>query len=548
MKALKNTTAIFLALTIIAAAFAGCSSDSGDIDLIYPFSGNINSYDPQVSAEADEYLLIENCFEGLVRCNDDGEVVPGCASSWEISDDGLTYTFHLYQGLKWYIYNSVKERMGEDWNPEITAADFVFALQRAADSNTACPLYSSISCIKNAPEIHAGSKSTSKLGVRAVDDYTLEITLSYADDGFLETLSTAVAMPCNEEFFNATNGRYGLDLQYIMFNGQFIITNELESSYILKQNSAYAGPSAAKAAVLTLNIVDSDADVTESLLSGYYDAAYIRGYESISIKESDGITLSPYSNITWVLIINAASSNEILADKSARQALVLAISDISLDDYDYLSNATGIIPPSCTVNGKSYTENASDITAQSDSEKAVSLWKEAVESTGIYEADLSVLVPEGLLDASKRLIQGIQGSIGAISSVDSQAVDFSIKIESLSESELKSEVASGEWDIALYPFEASSEDAVSFLQSVSDSNITSFDSDEFDAMLDSLDSLSASELKEKCRSCEKELIETYCYAPLFFETNYYAQAKGVSGVQFHAGTGRVSFVFATRAD
>lgn len=546
MKTLKKITALCIAVILTVLPLSGCSSESDGIDLIYPFGGNINSYDPQVSSEADEYLLIENCFEGLVRYNDDGETVPGCASSWEISEDKLTYTFHLYHGLKWYVYNSVKSRMGSDYNPEITANDFVFALRRAADENTACPLYSSIACIKNAPEIHSGDMGMSKLGVKAVDDYTLEITLSYADDSFLETLSTAVAMPCNEEFFNATNGRYGLDLQYIMFNGQFIVTNELESSYILQKNSEYAGPSETNASVLTLNIVDSDTDVTAQLLSGYYDAAYIRGYESGAISDTSGVTLSPYSDITWVLIINAASANEILAEKKARQALVLAISDISLDDYSYLTAATGMIPPSCTVNGKSYTEISAGITKASDSEKAVSLWKEAVESTGIYEADLCVLVPEGLLDASKRLIQGIQGSIGAISGIDGGTVDFKVKIESLAESELKSQVAAGDWDIALYPFEAASEDAVTFLKSISDSNITSFDADKFDSLLESLYSDGTKGLAEKCLSCEKELVNSYCYAPLFFETNYYAQAKGVSGVQFHAGTGRVSFVFARR--
>lgn len=112
--------------------------------------------------------------------------------------------------------------LGRVFDPEITANDFVFALRRAAQPETECPLFSSIACIKNAVSVHNGKMSSDKLGVKAVNNYQLEITLASADDSFMQTLTTAVAMPCNEEFFNATKGRYGLSTEYTLFNGQFI--------------------------------------------------------------------------------------------------------------------------------------------------------------------------------------------------------------------------------------------------------------------------------------------------------------------------------------
>ncbi len=544
MRKIKRAAAFTLAAILAATMLllSGCSTTSDEINLAYPFSGNIDSYDPQVAASADEFLLIENCFEGLVRCDDDGNITPGCAESWEISDDALTYTFHLYKGLRWCIYDSVSERMGEDWNPEITAADFVFALQRAADKDTECPLYSTISHIKNASKVHAGKASASKLGVKATDDYTLQITLSSKDNNFLETLSTAVAMPCNKEFFNATNGRYGLELKYTMFNGQFIISNELDSSYILRKNSAYTGTSPAEAVSLTLNIVEKDTDVTDKLLSGYYDAAYIRGYQSGVIGDDSGITLTPYSNITWVMLINSNSENEILAEKKARQALTLALSDVDLTELKYLTNATGIIPPSCTAKGTPYTEAAKAVTKKSDEDKAVTLWKDAVSDSGIYTANLEVLVPEGMEDTVKRLLQGIEGSIGNISNVNSKDLTFNLKLNTLSESEVKSTVSSGTWDIAIYPLEAESDDAVYFLQSLNDGVLAGLSTGGFEAALNSALDAGTKTIVSKCRDCEKAIVNSYCVCPLFFETNYYAEAAGITGVQFHAGTGRVSFV------
>ncbi len=544
MRKIKRAGAFTLAAILVTSILllSGCSTTTEETDLIYPFSGNIESYDPQVAASADEFLLIENCFEGLVRCDDEGNITPGCAESWEISSDALTYTFHLYKGLKWCIYDSVSERMGSDWNPEITAEDFVFALQRAADKNTACPLYSTISHIKNASKVHAGKASSSKLGVKATDDYTLQITLSSKDSSFLETLSTAVAMPCNKEFFNATNGRYGLELQYIMFNGQFVISNELDTSYILKKNSAYTGTSPAKAVSLTLNIIEKDTNVTDKLLSGYYDAAYVRGYQSSAIGDNSGVTLTPYSNITWVMLVNSNSENEILGEKKARQALTLALSDIDLTGTKYLTKATGIIPPSCTAKGTPYTEAAKAVAKKSDEDKAVSLWKEAVAESGIYTAELEVLVPEGMEDTAKRLLQGIEGSIGNISNVNSKDLTFNLKLNTMTESEVKSTVSSGSWDIAVYPFEAESDDAVYFLQVLNDGVLSNLSTGGFETALNSALDAGSKTIVSKCRDCEKAIVNSYCVCPLFFETNYYAEAAGITGVQFHAGTGRVSFV------
>ena len=129
--AIKRLCAVFMCFIITATIFSGCSSNSGKIDFIYPFSGKVSSFDPQVAKTADEFLIVENCFEGLVRVNDDGKVQAGVAKTWDISDDGKVYTFHLRQGAKWNVKNTsqsadskeltkAQELMGETFNPDIT--------------------------------------------------------------------------------------------------------------------------------------------------------------------------------------------------------------------------------------------------------------------------------------------------------------------------------------------------------------------------------------------------------------------------------------------
>ena len=539
---MKRIISISLCLVLIAAVFAGCGNSNEYIGLIYPFGGNVSSYDPQIASTSDEFLIIENTFEGLVRCDDEGNITPGCAESWEVTEAGLKYTFHLYRGLKWHVFDSVKNRMGEHYDPELTAFDFAFALKRAADPLTESPLYSTISNIYNAPEVNKGWIDKSQLGVKAIDNYTLEIMLSKPDNGFLQTLSTAVAMPCNEEFFNKTNGRYGLGLQYIMFNGQFRVTDELDNSYILRsccgEKGAYKGPTKTTVSNITLEVVDDDESLVEKLKSGYYDAAYIRGYESTEISDKSGISLIPYSNTTWSFLLN--SRNGILSSANARKAIALAVSEINSEDFPYLENAKSFIPPSCSIGNTSYTEMTKDITEKGNADNAVSLWKKAVEATSIYDIELTVLAPENMETEAKLLLQGIQSSIGSISNAEEdKKISFSLKLETKPESEIKTAVNSGNYDIALYSLTATASSPVSFLKAFTDNNVTGFDESKFTEALNNAQSANTA---AACLDCERKLIDTHCYIPLFYESRYYANAKGVSGIQFHPGSGRVNFV------
>ena len=181
--------------------------------------------------------------------------------------------------------------------------------------------------------------SSNKLGVKALDDYTLEINLKSADDGFLNVLATAVAMPCNKEYFNATKGRYGLGLDYTIFNGQFYVSNILEASYILKNNKQYVGDFKSAVTDITLKITDKTEDAAKNLKSGYYDAAYITGQEYDKLKDSD-ITAISYTDATLAMILN--KNNTIFSNDKLRQAVCLSISDIDTRKYDYLSRATSL--------------------------------------------------------------------------------------------------------------------------------------------------------------------------------------------------------------
>ena len=561
---MKKILSIIISAILIVTLFSGCGSKDVSIDFIYPFDANVNSYDPQVASTSDEFLIIENTFEGLIRINDDGTVVPGMSDKWEISDDGLTYKFHIREGMKWDIntekYTSGENKgkfkdsrlqmLGYEFNPDITANDFVFALRRAAYYVTDCPQFSLISCIKNANKIHTGAVLPTELGVVANDDYNLTITLEHRDDTFMQTLASAVAMPCNEQFFVATNGRYGLEGKYTLFNGQFYVSQILDASYLLKNNDKYTGPSPAKAKELTLKIIDkstdTDDDLVSKLESGYYDAAFITAENSDKINKDSGVTYTPYQDTTWGFVFN--TNDEVFQSKTMRKAFCEGFSRPAKYDKDYLSPATNLTPSSCVINGNNAVKAMGYTAGAQNQDKSVADWKKALDILDTTDISITVLTPSYMENCVKQLLQGIQAGLGSyLTNSNGDAITLTLKVQAMDESDIRTEIAKNTYDVAFLPFTATGNSAISFMNQIASDNITEINSGKVAALVKKAQNQSDLNSAAKyLKQAEQTIIDTYTVCPMIYESSYYAAANGVKNIQFHPGTGRVSFVNATR--
>lgn len=144
--------------------------------------------DPQKSDGLWEFEIMVDLYEPLVTYAANGEVVPGTADKWTMSDDGKTYTFNIRDNAKW-----------SDGKP-VTAHDFVYGMQRAVNPETAAPYASTLAPIVNASAITEGKeKDVSKLGVVATDDKTLVITLNDSTPYFLSQLRGGVFFPVRKD-------------------------------------------------------------------------------------------------------------------------------------------------------------------------------------------------------------------------------------------------------------------------------------------------------------------------------------------------------------
>ena len=185
---------MFGVIAVLAAlVYAGCSSEAPELKvdnsrvLERAVGSEPESLDPHLAKTSQAQIVQRDLFEGLVAYSPDGEVVPGVALSWDISDDGLTYTFTLRDNARW-----------SNGDP-VTAEDFVFSLRRLVDPATASFYAETLSVIENTSAIVQGTMPPSALGVAAPDDGTLVITLERRAPYLLSLLTHPAAMPVNED-------------------------------------------------------------------------------------------------------------------------------------------------------------------------------------------------------------------------------------------------------------------------------------------------------------------------------------------------------------
>lgn len=252
---MKKALALFIAVLMLGAVFCACSSDSGNATPANP--GNSNSpaspaapgepaanADPVVfrmlydventtlnylsSGKELEHAIACNIVDGLVEFDNHSNIVPGMAESWETSEDGTVWTFHLRQGQYWYDNNG-------NQIAEVTANDWVEGLRVVATPLNDSGTYDQIKIVKGVEDyfnaLTAGEEADfANVGVKAIDDYTLEYTLNRPTPYFLGGLAYACWLPVYAPLIEATMNEedgtfgFGTSIDKIYSNGAFILT------------------------------------------------------------------------------------------------------------------------------------------------------------------------------------------------------------------------------------------------------------------------------------------------------------------------------------
>lgn len=537
---MKRFLSVFL-IFVMLVSLASCSERGSGKNIYYPLEKSPSTLDPQYADEVGAQAVINNVFEGLVRLSAEGEIIPGIAESWSISEDKMTYTFNLKNGTEWYCPTVLKTEYGEEFykrfsEEKVTAADFVFACRRTVMPQTNSSHAHRLFVIENASDIYSGKLDTDTLGVTAKDDYTLVFRLNAPCSDFLERLTECEFMPCNEDFFNAMGGRYGLGNKYMLCNGPFYVSSwDSSTSLTVKANKFYAGVRTASPLSVVFSFDSSAQSISKKLSSGSLSAAFL---SPDSPQPENVVTVKESVNSSFGFLFNCASS--LLQNKELRLALCKSIDEALFTDT--ASSQRGLIPKSCSAGSVSYREAVGSQTPyiKYNPEEAAAHWKNALSQLETEKLSLTVLCPEWVEDSVRRQLQIWQQIMG---------IGLGITVEVMSSDEISSAVASGNYQIALTGIDSPYDNAVDFLSSLESDGTFTFPDNEYSDIIKRLLTVEdESDMLSGCLTAESYILGNGMCFPLYERSSRFVTAEDVDGIYMPDSESTVCFIYAKRYD
>lgn len=528
---------IAAALCCFILSMTGCFEKDGSDGVIkYDIAYNPGSLDPQTASDDSSTLLIASLYTGLLRLEPDGSLSAGVAEDYTVSDDGLTYRFKLSSSNYWTDANG--------FDSVCTAQDFVFGFQRLFDPATRAPRASEYFCIKNSRAINSGAVSDlSRLGVTASGDYELTIELEYPDPNFPMLLTEAPSMPCSEEYFISSQGRYGLSRDTTPSNGAFYLRTWNYDPYTITDNNLLIlrrhakNSEANKVYPSGLNFfIEGDEDFVDDFVSGTISCIAVTEDQrelitgvKYTVQEYDAITVGMLFNKDFELF-RTAGFRRALASLIDREKLAQTVTDHAV--------AYAIVPGEVTLLDKSYREYAGEkLTAEYNTDKAQQYYQQALPG---LDRDLF---------SGARIITRDDSAASAMISVIMQEwqreFGFYCVVETLSESDFNARLSSGDFEIAMQDLNGSTNSPAAYLQSFTkggSGNYSGYSSANVTRLVNSAQraaDLSAS--ADLYKQAEQMIIDDAIFIPLYYKNEYFYINKNFADISYNPFNKTVDF-------
>ncbi len=342
-KVLLATSALLLSAGVLVACSGGKSGSSGGQTYSYVYTQDPDTLDYSISNKKSTSEFTGNAVDGLLEVDKYGNLIPSLAKDWTVSKDGLTYTYKLRKGVKWMTSE------GEEYGGEVKAQDFVTGLKHAADKKSSA-LYLVQKSVKGLDDYVSGkTKDFSTVGIKAIDDYTVQYTLSQPESFWNSKTTMGILMPVNEEFLKSKGDDYGQGTSpsSILYCGPYLIKSiTSKSSAILEKNPTYWDAENVKISKVKLTYYDGQD--SESLIRGFDNGDYTvarvfpngSNYKSVEKKHKDDIVYTDQGSSTYNLSFNIdrqayeitkkttdaqkASTKKAILNKDFRQAIMFA--------------------------------------------------------------------------------------------------------------------------------------------------------------------------------------------------------------------------------
>ena len=544
MKKRLLSIALAAAMTVTLFGCGGTSSDtttsSGDSssssasvsssDLNIMLETAVESLDPQEATDGTSFEVIADFTDGLMQMDEDGQAVEAIAESYESSDDGLTWTFHLREDATW--------SNGEP----VTAADFVFGWQRAVDPDVASEysyMLSDIGQIKNAAEIIEGNVDKSELGITAEDDYTLVVELEAPVSYFLSLMYFPTFYPVNEAFFNECGDSYATSPDTLLSNGAFVIDDyePAATAFHLTKNDDYYDADTVQLSGLNYQVIQDSQQALMSYQSGDLDMTLVNGDQVEQVQDDDEY-LAVGAGYLWYVAPNMDAVEE-LANENIRFAMTYAINRDSICE-DVLKDGSAptytAVPPEFAT-GPDGSDFSADQTmfadvCSYDADKAAEAWEKGLSELGVTSLEFDMIVDSD--DAPQKVAQVLKEQW------ETALPGLTVNLVVEPKKQRVQDMQDGNFELGLTRWGPDYADPMTYLGmwvTGNNNNYGLWSNSEYDAIIEECTTGEIAQDEEarwqKLYDAEQIVMDEAVIFPLYTQCNAEMISSNVTGVEFH---------------
>jgi oligopeptide transport system substrate-binding protein len=516
--------------TDTSAGGSGETTSNASADLNIMLETPVESLDPQQATDGTSFEVIADFTDGLMQMDADGQAVNAIAQSVDISEDGLTYTFHLREDANW--------SNGEP----VTAADFVFAWQRAVDPEIASEysyMLSDIGQIVNAQDIIDGSKDKSEHGVTAVDDKTLEVKLNVPVSYFLSLMYFPTFYPVNEAFYESCADTFATSPETTLSNGAFVLDDyqPAATTIHLTKNPDYYGADSVQLAGLNYQVIQDSQQALMSYQSGDLDTTLVNGEQVDQVKD-DPAFQAIGAGYLWYISPNIQEVKE-LQNVNIRYAFTMALNReaITTDVLKDGSAPTYTAVPmdfAAGPDGSDFSadqEKFSDV-CRFDADAALEYWNKGLEELGVSEITITMIHDAD--DAPIKVAQVVKEQL------ETTLPGLTVELQQMPKKERVQRMQDGDFELGLTRWGPDYADPMTYLGMWVTNNSNNYgfwSNSEYDAIIAECTTgetaMDAEARWAALYDAEKIVMDEAVIFPLYTQCNAELISTNVSGIEFH---------------
>lgn len=516
-------------ILIFLVIFSSFSYSAGQKVIRYNLEGGFSTLDPQMCTDSNSGNVLAYIFEGLTRLDYKGKPIPAIAESW--SNNGNTWTFKLRKNAKW-----------QNGDP-VVAKDFLDAWERVLNPNSEAEYSYIMYCIKGAQEYNEGiSEKFSSVGIKALDNFTLQVTLNKPIVYFPNLVSLYTFYPQNTKFLKENN-EYGEEANSILGNGAFTVSNlDNYEEITLKKSENYWNKNSIK--INTIEIYGYDRD--EALKK--YDERTLDiveiPYNKMNFYKKSKDLRTFEDGSFWYLGLN--NEKPLLSNKKIRKALSMAINREKLVNdikNSLASEAESIVPMG--IKGKvgffrnEYNQSLYDISY--NPQKARELFEEGLKELKLKKSEIGYITllagnNDNAIRESEFYAEQLKMNLGL--EIELENTSFQIRLQKTIEKD---------YDMVLSGWGPDYNDPMTYLDmwtSNSGQNNTGWGNKTYDTLIESaVSERDYSKRMDILAQAEKLLMDELPIIPIYYRKTAFLVKPNINNLEFSLFSPIVNFTY-----